>query len=171
MSESYLSDEEIKKLNIAATSPDRITRDSARGVLLIFGQGGICKECGNEIPVGTPHQCWRSDVMDAKPDTDNNLYLTTCMHCHATYSKRFPHACSDAINPTHYKNKGISHSNCGLAIECIDVSRHFNFNIGNVIKYLWRCGLKGDRLEQLKKAHWYLTDEIKRIDPDFKGGN
>jgi hypothetical protein len=39
-----------------------------------------------------------------------------------------------------------------------------NFNLGNVIKYLWRAGLKeeGTTIEDLKKAAWYLNDEIKR---------
>jgi hypothetical protein len=37
------------------------------------------------------------------------------------------------------------------------------FNIGNVIKYLWRAGFKdSNEIEDLKKARWYLDDEIKR---------
>ncbi|HEV3311810.1 MAG TPA: DUF3310 domain-containing protein [Chloroflexota bacterium] len=47
-------------------------------------------------------------------------------------------------------------------IECIEVVEHFNFNIGNAIKYLWRCGLKGDEIEDLKKAAWYISREIER---------
>jgi hypothetical protein len=64
------------------------------------------------------------------------------------------------INPDHYK----SHPS---GIECIQVTRHFNFNIGNVIKYLWRAGLKGGspEIEDLKKAKWYLEDEIKQLEP------
>jgi len=37
-----------------------------------------------------------------------------------------------------------------------------NFNPGNAIKYIWRAGNKGNALEDLKKARWYLDDEIKR---------
>lgn len=56
-------------------------------------------------------------------------------------------------------------------IECIDVTRHRNFNIGNAIKYLWRAGLKEDKdrkiidkqVEDLNKAVWYLIDEIHRL--------
>lgn len=56
-------------------------------------------------------------------------------------------------------------------IECIDVTRHRNFNIGNAIKYLWRAGLKEDKdhklidkqVEDLNKAVWYLVDEIHRL--------
>jgi hypothetical protein len=39
------------------------------------------------------------------------------------------------------------------------------FNLGNVLKYIWRSGLKGEsRLEDLKKAQFYLADEIKRLE-------
>jgi hypothetical protein len=51
-------------------------------------------------------------------------------------------------------------------IECIQITRHRNFNIGNVIKYVWRAGLKDNNsdVQDLKKAVWYLLDEIKRIE-------
>ena len=56
-------------------------------------------------------------------------------------------------------------------IECIDITRHRNFNVGNAIKYLWRAGLKEDKdrklidkqFEDLIKAVWYLVDEIHRL--------
>ena len=48
-------------------------------------------------------------------------------------------------------------------IECIDVVEHFNFNTGNAIKYLWRHGLKGEALDDLEKALWYVTREIERV--------
>ena len=47
-------------------------------------------------------------------------------------------------------------------IECIEVARHFNFCLGNALKYIWRADLKGNALEDLRKARWYLNDEIKR---------
>lgn len=47
-------------------------------------------------------------------------------------------------------------------IECIDVVEHFGFNIGNAIKYLWREGLKGNSLEDLEKAGWYIAREIEK---------
>jgi hypothetical protein len=49
-------------------------------------------------------------------------------------------------------------------VECITVVRHHSFNIGNVIKYLWRAGLKDASLKDLKKARYYLDDEIKMIE-------
>ena len=56
-------------------------------------------------------------------------------------------------------------------IECIDITRHRNFNVGNAIKYLWRAGLKIDadkssinkQIEDLEKAIWYIVDEIHRL--------
>lgn len=62
---------------------------------------------------------------------------------------------ADQINPQHYK----SHPS---GVECITVTEHFNFCLGNAIKYIWRAGLKGDALEDLEKAKWYLEREIAR---------
>ena len=72
---------------------------------------------------------------------------------------------NDNVNhPAHYN----SHPS---GIECIEIARHHNFNIGNTIKYLWRAGLKSEegmedtdkQVEDLNKAIWYIKDEIKRI--------
>lgn len=60
-------------------------------------------------------------------------------------------------SPPHYN----SHP---AGIECIEVAEHYNFNIGNVIKYVWRAAHKGAKLEDLKKARWYLDREIERVD-------
>lgn len=60
-------------------------------------------------------------------------------------------------HPEHYN----SHPS---GVECIEVVRHMNFNLGSVIKYIWRDGLKGAEvpLQDLEKAAWYLNDEITR---------
>lgn len=63
----------------------------------------------------------------------------------------------DAINPAHYRRHPSG-------IECIEVTRHMNFNLGNAIKYIWRHADKGDPVENLKKAQWYLDDEIRRLE-------
>lgn len=65
---------------------------------------------------------------------------------------------SDAVNHPKYYNAHPS------GVECIQIVRHMNFNLGNVIKYIWRAGLKEgvSDLEDLKKARAYLDDEIKR---------
>lgn len=56
------------------------------------------------------------------------------------------------------------HYNAVPGIECIDVVENFNFNVGNAIKYLWRAGHKGDKIEDLRKAAWYVNREIERLD-------
>lgn len=71
----------------------------------------------------------------------------------------------DNINhPSHY----TSHPS---GIECIDITEHHDFCIGNAIKYLWRAGLKSEdgiskkekQIEDLKKAIWYIKREIKHL--------
>ena len=70
----------------------------------------------------------------------------------------------DPVNhPKHYTNRVPG-------IECIEVTRHFNFNRGNSIKYVWRAGDKGDEIEDLRKAIWYLNDEVARLEK-LRNGN
>jgi len=65
--------------------------------------------------------------------------------------------CNDPVNhPTHYK----SHPS---GIECIQITAHMNFCLGNAMKYLWRAGHKGKTVEDLRKAIWYIMHEIERI--------
>lgn len=65
----------------------------------------------------------------------------------------------DKVNhPTHY-NSSKAVCTCGRKIECVDVVRHMGFNLGNIIKYLWRADHKNG-MEDLKKAQWYLNDMI-----------
>lgn len=62
----------------------------------------------------------------------------------------------DLVNhPPHY----TSHPS---GVECIQVTEHMNFNLGNAVKYLWRADEKGAPIEDLKKARWYIEREIKR---------
>ena len=58
-------------------------------------------------------------------------------------------------NPKHY----TSHPS---GIECIQITEHMGFNLGNALKYIWRCDLKKDATEDLKKAIWYIERELKR---------
>jgi len=47
-------------------------------------------------------------------------------------------------------------------VECIQIVEHFNYNIGNAMKYLWRCDLKDDPIQNLEKAMNSVHLEIKR---------
>lgn len=62
----------------------------------------------------------------------------------------------DSVNhPKHYTNHPSG-------IECIQVTEHMNFCLGNAVKYIWRADLKADAIEDLKKARWYIEREIAR---------
>jgi hypothetical protein len=65
---------------------------------------------------------------------------------------------TDAINhPPHYKQHPSG-------IECIQITEHMNFNLGNAIKYIWRAGLKSSSpVEDLRKAAWYINRELERL--------
>ena len=63
----------------------------------------------------------------------------------------------DMVNhPQHYQH-GIE------PIEFIE-SHNLNFNLGNAVKYIARAPYKGNEIEDLKKAKWYLEREINRHD-------
>ncbi len=60
----------------------------------------------------------------------------------------------DMVNhPPHYTNHPSG-------VECIDVTKHMNFCLGNATKYIWRADLKLDAIEDLRKAVWYIETEI-----------
>ena len=62
----------------------------------------------------------------------------------------------DMVNhPAHYKAGGIE------TIDFIE-AKNLSYHLGNVVKYITRADLKGDRLENLKKAQWYLDREIQK---------
>jgi len=48
-------------------------------------------------------------------------------------------------------------------VECIQITEHLNFCLGNAVKYIWRSGLKGSSIEDLRKAEFYIKREIDRI--------
>ena len=63
---------------------------------------------------------------------------------------------TDEVNhPNHY----TAHQS---GVECIQITEHMGFNLGNAIKYVWRADLKGNAVQDLKKAVWYIEREIKR---------
>jgi hypothetical protein len=58
-------------------------------------------------------------------------------------------------NPKHY----TSHPS---GVECIQITEHMGFNLGNAMKYIWRADLKADAVEDLRKAIWYINRELSR---------
>lgn len=61
----------------------------------------------------------------------------------------------NVVHPKHY----IQHPS---GVECIVITEHMNFCLGNAVKYIWRADLKGG-IEDLQKAKWYIQREIDRL--------
>lgn len=104
----------------------------------------------------------RNDVLGEQIDLD-------CIQRAATILTHIPDVVPEPVpdpvsHPTHYTSDPSG-------IECIQITRHRNFNIGNAIKYLWRAGLKESgsisgfekQIQDLEKAVWYIQDEIQRL--------
>jgi len=58
-------------------------------------------------------------------------------------------------HPLHY----TSHPS---GVECLTITEHMGFCLGNAIKYIWRADLKGNAIEDLEKARFYISREIER---------
>ena len=75
-----------------------------------------------------------------------------------TQPEELPFIDDEVNQPSHY----TSHPS---GIECIEITRHHDFAIGNAIKYLWRAGLKNsdNEVQDLEKAVWYIQEKIKQL--------
>jgi hypothetical protein len=70
----------------------------------------------------------------------------------------------DPVNhPAHYTRHPSG-------IECIQITEHMGFCLGNAVKYIWRADLKNDAIEDLRKAKWYIDREIQRRKSDDDSG-
>jgi hypothetical protein len=109
-----------------------------------------CQAAAAAAPTGShprPHE-W----VDAPKSSDEPMDPSARMA-----ANEGPPAPDPVDHPPHY----TSHPS---GVECIAITRHMTFNVGNAVKYLWRAGLKSDNtIEDLKKAAWYIRDEIKRL--------
>lgn len=64
---------------------------------------------------------------------------------------------NDVYHPAHYTEHPSG-------VECVTIAQEFNFNLGNVIKHVWRAGLKTeDPIQDLQKAAKYIEFEINRL--------
>ena len=62
---------------------------------------------------------------------------------------------NDAVNhPKHYTQHPSG-------VECIEITEHMGFTLGNAMKYIWRADFKNG-VEDLKKAKWYIEREIEK---------
>ena len=68
----------------------------------------------------------------------------------------------DMVNhPPHY----TSHPS---GVECIQITEHMGFNLGNALKYIWRADLKGSAVEDLEKAIFYINRELAKRKGEVK---
>lgn len=68
---------------------------------------------------------------------------------------------NDAVNhPKHY----TAHPS---GVECIQITEHMGFNLGNAIKYIWRADLKNEAIEDLRKSLWYIQREITKREQEI----
>ena len=100
------------------------------------------------------------DIQDKNPEkTSNLIYRISVGTPQAAFAEKngIPledYALPDPVNhPAHYTSGGIE------TIDFIEAKK-LGYNLGNVVKYITRSGLKGNQLEDLRKAQWYLSREI-----------
>ena len=105
-----------------------------------------CKECGCIIREGMLFSDVLGGICCEQCYWDE--YGEESINCNEKEANNVEH-------PKHY----ISHPS---GIECIEITEHFDFCTGNAIKYLWRAGLKNDKMEDLKKAKWYIDRLIEK---------
>ena len=105
--------------------------------------------------------------MTSKPPCDIRQFsdMAECQKCGLRYDINDPcpppcgHTEAGMTDPVNHPKHYTSHPS---GIECIQVTEHMSFCIGNAVKYLWRADLKNDAIEDLEKARWYIEREIAR---------
>ena len=99
-----------------------------------------CKECPFE------------NIQGSCQDLTSNQNIEIALKYLNKINKTIP--TDNVNNPSHY-NTGT--------IEVITVIEDWklNFNLGNAIKYIGRCEHKNNKIEDIKKAIWYLERELK----------
>jgi hypothetical protein len=99
-------------------------------------------------------------VSNLKPiafSTSNKSFTPNARMSKALFSSPPQRGTQDNVNhPSHYKAGGIE------TIDFIE-AKSLNYNLGNVIKYITRSDLKGNKLEDLQKAQWYLNREVQTM--------
>ena len=116
---------------------------------------------------GHMYKCIEPNIL--KGNNDEQIHLNDF---DVNWDYYFNLAVTPTDNVNHPRHYSYLKELCG--IEVIDITRHMDFNLGNVIKYVLRQGLKleegmsnkGKAIEDLKKARWYLDDKIKMLEEE-----
>ena len=107
----------------------------------------VCNQQGFDDPIG-----------------DHVEYLKQGAPKHDIYAraaKDLAASCMSAIDSADKVNHPPHYTAHPSGVECIQITEHMNFCLGNAIKYIWRADLKNG-VEDLKKAKWYIEREIER---------
>jgi hypothetical protein len=122
-----------------------------------------CVDCSDDSTADNPYPLWASSspvwVEEGKPSDWENDPEELCPNCVTPWECNGPHEPQeDVVNhPKHYTDHPSG-------VECIQITEHMNFCLGNAIKYIWRAGLKSDSpIEDLKKARWYVDRELQKL--------
>ena len=108
---------------------------------------------GDYFDDGTVSRIIRIEGNKAYYDEINSVPLDYAYHQRTSMKEETP------IVPTHYNSTAIT------ALQVIDDWK-LNFYLGNVVKYIARNELKGNQLQDLKKASQYLDLYIKKLEKE-----
>jgi len=132
----------------------------------------VCPYCTHEIPMmpkvsntritqTTPEKEPPMSSPDPKehPDNTDSIALTQKekdMWDVDPVARSTEQPAADMVNhPPHYTQHPSG-------IECIQITEHMGFNLGNALKYIWRADLKGTSDQDMHKAIWYIERELKK---------
>lgn len=157
---------------------DNVERDGDRGeaycacgaVARVFHPGGMmqCHDCADRdalpLDVSAP-MAKLGEVWGRRLGAGLRKAITDFAQTEPVAPEKFTGIVVDSegdavAHPSHYTSSKAKCSACGHPIECIDVTQHMGFSLGNTVKYVWRCDLKHDDIEDLRKARQYLDFEI-----------
>lgn len=116
----------------------------AEGGDRIGQRGTVTTDYGRTVDVK-----WDEQNMYKRPAT--NVFADNLAHANPVVPQADSH--DPVNNPKHY----TSHPS---GVECITITQHMGFNLGNAFKYIWRADLKNNAIEDLRKAQFYIATEI-----------
>lgn len=145
-------------------------------IMMMIRQGVKAKDIAEKVGTSTSYvYVVRSEAKKSDPEVKSKTILSTTNKPISSYERLLKDSLSMASNerprirmqaspstdmvnhPPHYTAGGIE------TIDFIE-AKQLGYNLGNVVKYVSRSTLKGDQLENLKKAQWYLNREIKQLE-------
>lgn len=88
----------------------------------------------------------------------------SCPHCGALPREYHRAGCPSLGRPAAPDpvNRPAHYTQHPSGVECIQITEHMGFCLGNAVKYIWRADLKHDAIEDLRKARWYIDRELDR---------